>query len=68
MTKKLFYEDLYAREFDAEVLEKQEIDGKNFVVLDKTLFFPGGGGQPFDTGFIDGVEVLEVSENRRIKK
>ena len=63
MTKKLFYEDLYAREFDAEVINQAEHDGKFFVTLDKTLFYPGGGGQPCDLGFIDGVEVLEVMED-----
>lgn len=61
-TEKLYYEDLYAREFDAEVLSCSEHDGKFHVILDRTLFFPGGGGQPCDTGFIDGVEVLEVME------
>jgi len=62
LTEKLYYENLYAREFDAEVLNQYEHGGNFFVVLDKTLFFPSGGGQPFDTGFIDGVEVLEVME------
>ncbi len=62
MTQKLYYEDLYAREFDAEVLNQFERDGKFHVILNKTLFFPSGGGQPCDTGFIDGVEVIEVIE------
>ena len=62
MTQKLYYENLYAREFDSEVLNQYEHNGKFHVILDKTLFFPSGGGQPFDTGFIDGIEVLEVLE------
>ena len=62
MTKKLYYENLYAREFDAEVLNQYENKGKFYAILDKTLFFPSGGGQPCDTGFIDGVEILEVME------
>ncbi|MBR2209135.1 MAG: hypothetical protein IJ859_10055 [Synergistaceae bacterium] len=62
MTKKLYYENLYAREFDAEILNQYENKGKFHVILDKTLFFPSGGGQPCDIGFIDGVEVLEVME------
>ena len=53
LTEKLFYEDLYAREFDAEVINQAEHDGKFFVTLDKTLFYPGGGGQPCDLGFIE---------------
>ena len=62
LTEKLYYENLYAREFDAEVVSQSEHDGKFHVILNKTLFFPSGGGQPCDTGFIDGVEVLEVIE------
>ena len=62
VTRKLFYENLYATEFDAEVLSQSEHDGKFFAVLDKTIFFPGGGGQPCDTGTINNIEVLEVFE------
>ena len=62
MTEKLYYENLYAREFDAEILNQYEHEGKFHVILDKTLFFPSGGGQPCDTGYIDDVEVLEVFE------
>ena len=63
MTRKLYYEDLYAREFDAEILSLTEHDGKIHVVLNQTLFYPGGGGQPCDLGTIDGIDVLEVLES-----
>ena len=62
MTRKLYYEDLYAKEFDAEVINQYEHDGKFYATLNQTLFFPSGGGQPYDTGTLDGVEVLEVIE------
>lgn len=58
MTQKLYYEDTYAREFDAEVISH---DG-NKLILNQTLFYPGGGGQPCDLGTINGIEVLEVIE------
>lgn len=61
-TRKLYYEDLYAREFDAEIIDQYEHDGKFYVTLNQTLFFPSGGGQPYDTGYIGDVEVLEVME------
>lgn len=63
MTEKLYYDDLYAREFDAEIISQSEHDGKYSIVLDKTLFYPSGGGQPYDLGTLNGVEVLEVSEH-----
>ena len=62
MTRKLYYEDLYAREFDAEILSLTEHDGTFHIILNQTLFYPGGGGQPCDLGTLDGIDVLEVME------
>ncbi len=50
MTDILCYEDSYLREFDAEVVEATN----SGVVLDRTAFYPGGGGQPHDTGTLTG--------------
>jgi misacylated tRNA(Ala) deacylase len=44
------YRDAYAREAEARVLEVATADGPPLVVLDTTLFYPGGGGQPADRG------------------
>ena len=63
MTRKLYYEDLYAREFDAEVISQSEHDGRYHVVLNQTLFFPSGGGQPCDLGTLGGIDVLDVHEH-----
>ena len=62
MTEKLYYEEIYAREFDAKIISQIERDGKYSVILDRTLFYPSGGGQPCDLGTLNGVEVLEVFE------
>ena len=59
-TKEIFREDVYMKEADAKVVSVSERNGKTFVVLDQTLFFPEGGGQSCDLGTIDGVEVLDV--------
>lgn len=61
MTKKLYYEDQYTRKFTAKAM-KQAKNARPFVVLDQTLFYPTGGGQPFDTGTLNGVNVVEVLE------
>ncbi|MBQ3345471.1 MAG: hypothetical protein IJG39_00070 [Synergistaceae bacterium] len=63
MTARLYYDDLYAKEFDSELLSQSEHGGKYHIVLDRTLFYPGGGGQPCDLGTLSGVEVLEVIEH-----
>ena len=60
MTKKLYYDDSYIKDFSAKVLECTETDGKFAVVLDKTAFFPEGGGQYADTGKIGTANVLDV--------
>ncbi len=49
-TERLFLEDSYLREFDAQVTDS--VDG--WSVLSRTAFHPGGGGQPFDHGWISG--------------
>lgn len=68
MTEKLFYEDSYIEEFEAVVLgceahisKKGEKEGYE-VVLDRTAFFPEGGGQFGDVGWIQGVEVIDTKE------
>jgi len=47
MTKKLFTEDPYLRECTAEVLE---VNDRNGIVLDQSIFYATGGGQPGDSG------------------
>ncbi|WP_337860282.1 alanyl-tRNA editing protein AlaXM [Ferroplasma sp.] len=48
MTEKLYYKDMYGKEFDASVIA---VNG-NDIILDKTLFYPTSGGQPNDTGIL----------------
>ncbi len=49
-TQELFYEDPYIREFTARVLKVLDVEGKRYLVLDRTAFYPEGGGQPSDVG------------------
>ena len=58
LTEKLYYENQKLFEFDAAVISK----GDGYVVLDRTAFFPEGGGQESDTGFIGDARVTDVQE------
>lgn len=60
MTNRLYYTDSYRTQFHATVMSATATDGPHRVVLDQTAFYPTSGGQPFDTGAINGVRVLDV--------
>lgn len=58
----LFYNDAYIKEWDTEIHSIEEKEGKILVTLKETAFYPEGGGQPSDTGWINGIEVRYVYE------
>lgn len=63
MTEKLYYKSSKIRKFTATVLSCSP-SGEHFeVILDKTAFFPEGGGQPGDCGKIGGASVLDTRES-----
>jgi alanyl-tRNA synthetase len=60
MSERLYYTDPYCRRFDATVTRAFDHEGRAAVTLDRTAFYPTSGGQPFDTGRLDGVLVSET--------
>lgn len=60
--RKLYYDSAYQKEFEGTVVSCTEGKRGFEVVLDETAFYPEGGGQPFDTGLLGAVHVLEVHE------
>jgi alanyl-tRNA synthetase len=60
MTQRLYYEDPYRTQFSAQVVERLTWNDQPAVVLDRTAFYPTGGGQPADRGTLNSVEVLDV--------
>ena len=63
MTEKLYERDGHLASFEAVVQQIVNMDGKTAVVLDRTAFFPTGGGQTCDTGGINGVRVCRTEES-----
>ena len=62
MTERLYYDNAYLTEFDAQVLACRENGSHYDVLLDRSAFYPTSGGQPFDTGTLgsDGVHLVSV--------
>ena len=63
ITERLYYSDSHLLEFDATVLAAREIGpGRAAVILDRTAFYPTGGGQPHDTGALGAARVVVCAE------
>jgi len=62
MTERLYYKDSHIRSFTAVITSCTESGDMFAVTLDKTAFFPEGGGQPGDTGYIGSTRVLDTQE------
>lgn len=62
-TDKLYLHDSYITEFQAEIIDIVFLENSRWaVILDRTAFYPEGGGQPADQGWINGIPVVDVQE------
>lgn len=63
-TERLYYNDSHLIEFEAHVIDATErVSGWTAVTLDRTAFYPTGGGQPSDTGTLNGTRVVECIDD-----
>jgi alanyl-tRNA synthetase len=64
ITERLYYEDSHLIEFEARVIDVTErVSGWTAIILNRTAFYPTGGGQPSDTGTLDGLRVVECIDD-----
>ena len=62
MTEKLYYIDSHMKSFTARVISCEQAGERFEIILDRTAFFPEGGGQAGDTGCIGDIRVLDTRE------
>src|SRR5215213_590037 len=64
VTERLYYSDSHLIEFEARVVDVTDrVSGWTAIVLDRTAFYPTGGGQPSDTGTLNGARVVECIDD-----
>lgn len=62
MKNLFYYQDVMLKEFTANVVKTGVENDRSYIVLDNTAFYPTGGGQPHDTGWIDSFEIIDVEK------
>jgi Ser-tRNA(Ala) deacylase AlaX len=68
-TELLYMKDMEQTQCSAKIVDSQQSESKTVLILDQTIFHPQGGGQPYDTGIIKGIDgffVFQVQEVRFI--
>ncbi len=62
MTLRLYYTDPYLTSTETRIKKRWMEKGRTFFVAESTIFYPGGGGQPPDEGWVNGLKLVEVRE------
>lgn len=66
MTRRLYQTDTYATDFESVVADVRPVEGGWAIALEATLFYPGSGGQPCDSGWIEDVRVEQAIDTEEI--
>jgi len=64
MNKRIYFDDPYQVEFESEIIDRVKHNYRMALVLEQTCFYPESGGQPADKGTLNGVELIDVIEDK----
>ena len=64
MNEPIYYKDAHQTTFEAEIAERVTENGRFGLILSQTAFYPTSGGQPYDTGHLNSLPVIEVSQRK----
>jgi alanyl-tRNA synthetase len=63
VTVRLYFDDPALSDFEAQIVRRENREGRLALVLDRTAFYPESGGQPADRGTLNGAQVIDVQED-----
>lgn len=66
MQNRQYFIDPYLKEYSTKLVSSTKIDGKHHAVLANTIFYPEGGGQPGDLGYLNDTKVIDVYEQNGV--
>jgi len=64
MNKRIYFDDAYQVEFESKIIDRVKHNNRVALVLEQTCFYPESGGQPADKGTLNGVELIDVIEDK----
>lgn len=64
MNKRIYFDDPYQVEFESKIIDRVKHNNRTALILEQTCFYPESGGQPADKGTLNGVEIIDVIEDK----
>ena len=64
MNKRIYFDDPYQVKFESKIIDRVKHNNRTALILEQTCFYPESGGQPADKGTLNGVEIIDVIEDK----
>jgi len=64
MNKRIYFDDPYQVKFESKITDRVKHNNRTALILEQTCFYPESGGQPADKGTLNGVEIIDIIEDK----